>query len=107
MPRKQITSASQILHERLKARDPKLELRLEKAREDASIARQIRSLRESKGMSQEQLAKLIGTRKSAISRIEDADYDGHSMRMVRKICDVLNARVRIEIVPLTKRNRAA
>jgi DNA-binding XRE family transcriptional regulator len=107
MARKQITSASQILYRRLKARDPKLDERLARVREEASIARQIRALREARGLSQEQLARLIGTRKSAISRIEDADYDRHSMRMIRKVCAVLDARVHVEIVPLEKRTRAA
>jgi threonyl-tRNA synthetase len=36
-----------------------------------------------------------------------ADYDRHSMRMIRKVCAVLDARVHVEIVPLEKRTRAA
>lgn len=102
-----ISSASQILYKKLKARDARLDARLARVRDEASIARQVRALREARGLSQEQLARLLGTRKSAISRIEDADYSGHSMRMIRKICDVLNARVRIELIPVEKRGRAA
>lgn len=107
MAERTISSASQILYRKLKARDGKLDVQLARAREEASIARQVRQLREARGLTQEQLARLIGTRKSAISRIEDADYTGHSMRMIRRICEVLNARVRIELIPLEKRGRAA
>jgi len=49
------------------------------------LSRQIRQLRESRGLSQAQLARALRMHAPAISRIEDADYDGHSLRILRKI----------------------
>ncbi len=37
------------------------------------------------GLAQRQLADLIGTTASAICRLEDADYEGHSLAMLNRI----------------------
>ena len=73
---------------------------LEEERANASIARQIYDLRSKAGLSQKQLAKLVGTQPSAICRLEDADYDGHSVSMLQRIAVALNKRVQIRFVPL-------
>jgi hypothetical protein len=49
------------------------------------------------------LAELVGTTESAISRQEDAAYDGHSLTMLRRIAAVLNQRVEVRFVPDGKR----
>lgn len=54
------------------------------------IACLIREKREAAGLTQSQLALLIGTKQSVISRLEDADYDGHSLGMLQKIAKALN-----------------
>jgi len=46
-------------------------------------------LREARGLSQSALARALGTQAPAISRIEDADYDGHSLAMLRRIVTVI------------------
>jgi transcriptional regulator with XRE-family HTH domain len=51
-------------------------------------------------LSQAQLAKLIGTTASVICRLEDADYEGHSLAMLRRIGAVLDQRVEVRFVPL-------
>src|SRR5256885_7325921 len=58
---------------------------LNQTRRELSPGRQIRQLRESRGLSQAQLARALRTQAPAISRIEAADYDGHSLRILRKI----------------------
>ena len=45
-----------------------------------------------------QLAKLVGTTPSVICRLEDADYEGHSLAMLRRIAAALNKRVEIRFV---------
>jgi transcriptional regulator with XRE-family HTH domain len=50
------------------------------------------------GLPQRELAMLIGTSASAICRIEDADYDGHSMAMLRRIAEALGRRVEMRFV---------
>ena len=71
---------------------------LEEARAEEDIARKIRQLRESAGLSQRALAKLVGTSASAICRLEDADYEGHSLSMLRRIAAVLGKRVDIRFI---------
>jgi hypothetical protein len=41
---------------------------------------------------------MIGTTASVISRLEDADYEGHSLAMLRRIAAALNKRVEIRFV---------
>ena len=71
---------------------------LEDARAGAEIARRIYKLRTEAGLTQSELAKLVGTSRPVISRLESDDYDGHSLTMLRRIADVLNKRVEIRFV---------
>ena len=47
------------------------------------------------------LARKVGTTASVSCRLEDADYDGHSLRMLRRIADALKQRVHISFVPIS------
>jgi len=60
------------------------------------IAQLIYDTRISAGLTQTQLAELIGSSQSAIARLEDADYEGHSLAMLRKIADALHKRLVID-----------
>ncbi|MBK9143281.1 MAG: helix-turn-helix transcriptional regulator [Candidatus Melainabacteria bacterium] len=62
------------------------------------VAQSIYDARMKAGLTQEELANLVGTTKSAISRLEDSDYEGHSMNMLRRIADALGKTVRVEFV---------
>jgi DNA-binding XRE family transcriptional regulator len=72
---------------------------LEEARANDAIGRKIHELRIAAGLSQRELADLVGTTPSVISRLENADYDRHSLTMLRRIAAALNLRVQIEFVP--------
>ena len=52
------------------------------------------------GLTQAELAKAVGTTQSVISQLEDAEYKGHSLTMLRRIAAALNTRVEIRLVPL-------
>ncbi len=73
---------------------------------NAEIARKIFDLRTKAGLSQRDLAKRIGTSASAICRLEDADYGGHSLALLKRIADALEQRVEIRFVP-ANRSRTA
>jgi hypothetical protein len=45
---------------------------------------------------------MIGTTASVISRLEDADYEGHSLAMLRRIAAALDKRVEIRFVPVRR-----
>jgi transcriptional regulator with XRE-family HTH domain len=50
-------------------------------------------------LTQEGLAKLVGTTASVISRLEDSDYEGHSLTMLKRIAGAVDKRVEIRFVP--------
>lgn len=99
MPKRKRTSdAVQILHRRFIRGDKRQLALLARDHEQADIAQQIYDLRTAAGLSQAELARRVGTTASVISRLEDADYSGHSLRMLRRIAAALNRRVRISFV---------
>ena len=75
---------------------------LERIRADDAVARKIYDLRTQAGLTQRQLAKLVSTTASVICRLEDADYEGHSLAMLNRIAEALNRRVEIRFVPIRK-----
>jgi len=50
---------------------------------------------------------LIGTTASVICRLEDTDYEGHSLAMLNRIAAALNRRVEIRFVPAERRLQSA
>ncbi|MBZ0169901.1 hypothetical protein MELA_00401 [Candidatus Methylomirabilis lanthanidiphila] len=101
------TDAVDILHRRYYEGQPERLAALEKARADDHVARKIVALRTKAGLTQRQLARLVGTTASVICRLEDADYEGHSLAMLNRIAAALNRRVEIRFVPAEKRAQSA
>ena len=97
-----VADAVDIVHRRFHEGRPGRLKKLEEARANEEIARKIRDLRTAAGLTQTQLAKLIGTTASVIGRLEDADYEGHSLAMLRRIAGALNQRVEIRFVPIRR-----
>lgn len=94
------TDAVEILHRRFFAGKPERLRVLEEARANEEIARQILALRTKAGLTQTQLGKLVGTTASVICRLEDADYEGHSLAMLRRVAAALHQRVEIRFIPI-------
>lgn len=67
--------------------------------EAVEIAELICQLREEAGLTQRELAKRVGTTASVICRLEDADYEGHSMTMLRRVAQAVGKRVEVRFVP--------
>ena len=99
---KPATAALETLHRRLYAGKAARLKNLEEARANEEIARTIRELRTAACLTQTQLARLIGTTASVICRLEDADYEGHSLVMLRRIAGALNQRIEIRFVPIRR-----
>ena len=96
--RKPTIDAVEILQRRYYEGRPERLAALEEERANADIARKIYRLRTKAGLTQRQLAKLVGTSASAICRLEDADYAGHSLAMLRRIAAALDKRVEIRFL---------
>ncbi len=100
MPTRRIKdNASSILRRRYYKGNEAREEDLEKARESAEVSRQIFQLRKESGLTQQELADRVGTPRSAIARLEDDDYEGHSLSMLRRIARAINRRVEVRFVP--------
>jgi ribosome-binding protein aMBF1 (putative translation factor) len=80
---------------------------LKKIREDLQIAEQIYTMRTQAGLSQKDLADIVGTTQSVISRLEDADYGRHSLRMLNRVAAALHCRVEVRLVPETAKYACA
>ena len=105
--RRPTTDAIEILDRRYYSGDSRRLASLEKARADDDVARKILALRNEAGISQRELAKLVGTTASVICRLEDADYEGHSLAMLRRIAAALHKRVEIRFVSVRPTKRKA
>jgi predicted XRE-type DNA-binding protein len=96
---KKTADAVRILHQRYIRNKKEREESLQRERENIGIAEQVYNLRTQANLSQKELADLVGTTQSAISRLEGADYEGHSLTMLRKIAAALNQHVEVRFVP--------
>src|SRR5436853_918386 len=98
--RRKTTDAIEIIHQRFFAGRPRRMAQLHEAIADDEVARKVYELRTKAGLTQRQLAKLIGTTASVICLLEDADYQGHSLSMLRRIAAAVNRKVEIRFVPV-------
>jgi DNA-binding XRE family transcriptional regulator len=104
---KPTSSAIEIIYRRYyEGRSDRL-ASLAEAEADDSVARRIRELRKRAGLTQQKLAELVGTTTSVISRLEDAEYEGHSLAMLRRIARALNKRVELRFVKLARSRNSA
>ncbi len=94
------TNFDRYLEEQLQ--DPAFPARFEHAGEAWDVALQIAALRQRAGLSQKDLAKLLKTSQQQISRLESPGYEGHSLSTLRRVAEVLNARVRVVFESETK-----
>ena len=72
---------------------------MEEARLNVRTAEMIREARTAAGLTQAKLAEPVGRTQRVISRLEDADYDGHSLSMLQRIAESLHQRVEVRFVP--------
>lgn len=101
------TDAIEVLHRRYYEGKPERLAALEEARANDEVARNIYELRTRAGLTQRQLAKRVGTTASVICLLEDAEYQGHSLAMLRRIAAALEQRVEIRFRPLKTKPQPA
>jgi DNA-binding XRE family transcriptional regulator len=95
---KSTTDAVEIIHHRYYEGRPQRMAELAEAEANDAVALKIYELRKRAGLTQQQLAKLVGTTISVISRLEDADCRGHSLAMLRRVASALNKRMELRFV---------
>jgi DNA-binding XRE family transcriptional regulator len=106
MAKKRSTSnAVEILHRRHYEGKPSRLAQLEEARANAEVARKLYALRDAAGLTQRGLAKLVGIAASVITQLEDAEYEGNSLAVLRRIATALDKRVEIRVVSAASRHQ--
>jgi ribosome-binding protein aMBF1 (putative translation factor) len=85
--------------DRVIGRDRALRARIEAESLGLRVAQQLHDARVAAGLTQSQLAELVGTTQSVISRLEDAEYEGHSLSMLQRVAQALHRRIEIRLVP--------
>lgn len=101
------TDAVEIIHRRYYKGRPERIASLAEAEASDTVARKIYQLRKRAGLTQGQLAKLVGTTTSVICRLEDAEYEGHSLAVLRRIAGALNKRVELRFVSASRKPKVA
>ena len=105
---KKAAKAYDILHRRYIGEDAERRVSLDVERVNAEVARTIYELRKKAGLTQKELAQMVGTTQSVISRLEDADYEGHSLSMLHRVAMALNRRLSVKMIePLDERTANA
>jgi transcriptional regulator with XRE-family HTH domain len=69
--------------------------------ESSRVAAQIKVLREQRGLTQTQLAKLSGMMQERISALEDVDYDAWTIKTLRKLARAFDVHVSVSFVPFS------
>jgi predicted transcriptional regulator len=98
---KKTNNALEII-DNLNQDDTELQGMIAEASINAKVAQLIYDTRIKAGLTQKELADLIGTKQPAIARLEDADYEGHSLSMLQKIAYALDQQVEISLISIQK-----
>jgi DNA-binding XRE family transcriptional regulator len=96
---KSTTDAVEIMHKLFIKGNKKRLAYIEQEKTRLEIAQKIYELRTKAHLTQSELAHRIGTRQSVISRLEDADYDGYTLKILDKIAEAVNCHLKVEFVP--------
>ncbi|PKO21972.1 MAG: transcriptional regulator [Chloroflexi bacterium HGW-Chloroflexi-1] len=91
------TNFDQYLERKLQ--DPEFSKRFAEAARAWDVALQLAALREERGLTQQQVAEMLGTKQQAVARLENPSYMGHSLSMIRRYADALGAIVDVRIIP--------
>jgi len=102
---KRRTNFDKYLEEQLN--DPDFAARFDRAGKAWDIAIKMALLRREAGLSQKELAQIVGTSQQQISRMESPSYEGHSLSMLRRVAEALNAELRVEIQHRKRSRQAA
>lgn len=98
--RKFKSATVQELYDELIADDAAAQEEFEDELVNIEAAQLIHDMRTKAGLSQRELARKVGTSASAINRLESADYEGHTIAMVRRIAMALERRLELRAVPV-------
>lgn len=88
-------------------RDPEFRGSYESGRRAVHLAYQMQGLRRSKGWTQAELARRMGTSQQAISRLEQGDHHGVTLRTLERMAHALKGELVVEIRTAARRRKPA
>jgi transcriptional regulator with XRE-family HTH domain len=80
--------------------DAQMREMLAEASLNAEVGQLIYDVRQKAGLTQQQLAELVGTTQSVIDDLEEADYEGNSLILLHKIAIALKQKLTLNLAPL-------
>jgi ribosome-binding protein aMBF1 (putative translation factor) len=98
MATRKTTDGMEIIKQRFGV-DPATDEGVQAYADDFRIAQMIYDARQAAGLTQKELADAVGTAETVIADLEDADFEGEALSMLRRIADTLQMKLRIELVP--------
>lgn len=84
-----------------KWQDPEYRQAYAEAAVEQGVAWQIRANRKARGWSQEQLADMLATQQSAVSRLEDPTYGKQTLETLTHVAAVFDCAVSVRFVPFS------
>ena len=63
-----------------------------------NLSQQLRMARLASGLTQEEVAQRMGTKQTAISRMEAPDYTGHTISSLTRYAQAIGCRLHIDVV---------
>jgi ribosome-binding protein aMBF1 (putative translation factor) len=99
------TKDAPTILERVTGNNEAIKAGIAAARINLDVAQIIYDARTKAGLSQRELAALIGSKQPVIARLEDADYEGHSLTMLQRIAAALEQRLELRFIPSRRKLR--
>ncbi len=93
--------------DRITGEDQELKRLIAEETVNAQVAQMIYEARTKAGLTQGELAKLVGTRPSVIARLEEASFEGQPLTMLQRIATALDKRLEIRFLPIGRKLKAA
>ena len=93
------TKAALKTIDKMIGKDAELRAMIDEEFANREIAQMIYDARTRAGLSQKELADLVGTKQQVISQLEDAAYQGHSLSMLKRIAAALGHRIELRLIP--------
>ena len=95
------------LLEKVTGRSQTVRAGIAQAKINFEVAQMIYDARTKAGLSQSELAALIGSKQPVIARLEDADYEGHSLTMLQRIARALGQRLELRFISPKGKGKAS
>lgn len=89
------------------AQDARLREQVEVRLNELRLEHQLAALREARGLSQRQVARLVGVSQPAIAKLESGTVKNVQLKTLVRMVTALGGRLQVEIVPPSHTKRAA